>query len=265
MKIVHSIGVASAGLLMELEKIGLHLDEGASTFKIAESDERWLDVAILVEKYDAFNTCTTTFTKAEFRQATAFFMTGAWQHGYPEPSDDFGYLEKTYKFSNDYCSTCNVGKEQKGSFYFAKEPNWGNKGILELNWIFDELFVLPNVWENIFKPFGIDCRPVKHYKTGKQLANVVQLVIDNISENPIDTTKLKFEICPSCKRKKYLPITRGFFPPFVKRLDVPILKSNEYFGSGSRAWRAIIVNKAVYNKVTENKIKGVKFVPMKSI
>ena len=40
------------------------------------------------------------------------------------------------------------------------EPKWGRRGVLQLNWVFDEYFATPEVWASFFEPHGIECRPV---------------------------------------------------------------------------------------------------------
>jgi hypothetical protein len=83
-----------------------------------------------------------------------------------------------------------------------RSPAWGTKSILQLNWIFDEYFVTPTAWRQVFEAFGIACKPVLLDRTGEVLDSVVQLDIPKTHELNFDGD---FELCKACNIKKYLP------------------------------------------------------------
>jgi hypothetical protein len=143
------------------------------------------------------------------------------------------------------------------------EPKWGKKQILQLNWVFDEFFVHPAVWESVFQPLGVGRLSVVHHRTGKMLKTVVQLDIKDVAESVLAVQeKYPSETCPICGRTKYLPISRGFFPPFESAQSSRLCRTREYFGSGASAWNAIIASAEVYRKIRDHSLAGVSFVPL---
>jgi hypothetical protein len=188
-------------------------------------------------------------------------MGPSWHHGYPEPSGDLGFLRETYVESS-VCKLCGSGKVQQHSFRLKQEPKWGNKQILQLNWVFDEFFVQPETWRHVFEPLGVACREVLHVKTGKPLETIVQLCIDEIAttELAIDES-LEGERCKSCGVVKYLPIVRGAFPGLRRENKRSILKTKEVFGSGTSSWRAVLVSSELFRTITKANLKGVEFIP----
>lgn len=141
------------------------------------------------------------------------------------------------------------------------EPKWGKKHILQLNWVFDEYFVRPDVYEQVFKPKGIKCVPVIHHRTGKELTTVVQLKVDTILDDDLEINDFPYEVCKKCNRKKYLPISCSAFPPMRSvPLGIRAVKSQEYFGSGAAAFRAFFISQALYAEIYKHQLKGVNFV-----
>lgn len=156
----------------------------------------------------AVNTVRTVFTISECKQAKYLGMIPSWHYGYPMPDDDFVYLQDFDL--TEYCARCGTGLKQLAPFRMKKAPPWGNKSIVQLNWVFDEFFVKPETWTNIFKPFGIECLPVLLHRDGTNLDSVVQLKIERVMD--LEMGDSPYEECGSCGRKKYLPITQGFLP-----------------------------------------------------
>lgn len=263
MKILHNIALSvSEESQKKFKELGIELELGFSSFKIEENSDAWSQVKELVNKYDAVDTASTKFTKQELDSSGLLALNSTWHCGYPEPSQDFGYLSETYDLSN-YCQECGVGKLQMNSFRFRGEPKWGAKSFLQTNWVFDEYFVLPSVWEKVFKPLNIDCREVLHYKTGKPLSTVVQLAIAS-SDLSLSDQNLPHETCSSCTRKKYLPITRGFFPRIEGCLGNPLMRMKESFGSGSLSYNPVIVSNNLFETITHLRLKGIAFTPVQS-
>lgn len=262
MKILHRITITADSTIQgNLRRLGIEVEQGFATFEIDESNISWPELEPKLSVWQAVDVVTTTFTAGELKKAPSLRMAPSWHHGYPQPENDFGFLAETYDLT-DYCAECGVGKHQIAPFRMKGEPKWGKRHILQLNWVFDEFFVLPEVWERAFQPFGIGCRPVVDFRSGQNLQTVVQ--IDNTA---IATSKLRIaenqpaEACTSCDRRKYLPISKGPFPSFVEEPTEPMLKTQEYFGSGASAWRAVIVSSALFQVVKEQKLNGVDFIP----
>ena len=231
-------------------------------FLISESHPAWPKVRVVIEKHSGFHMVETRFAEDERAQARYLEMMPAWHWGYPQPEGDFGYLSVTYDDSC-HCPHCNAGKRQKAPFRMSREPQWGGKrNILQLNWVFDEYFVKPGIWEKVFKPFGIACRPVVRHRDGRELKGVVQLDISETADAPLKLKGYEREDCPVKGHKRYHPVTRGFFPPFRSPQKAPLLKSREHFGSGASSWRAVLVSAVLYRAMQRHKVRGVAFAPM---
>jgi hypothetical protein len=110
---------------------------------------------------------------------------------------------------------------------------------LQVNWVFDEFFVQPAVWRDVFEPRGVAARPVLDTR-GRQLETVVQL--DVREEVELDASDLPATPCPTCGRSKYSPTPRGMFPALRGNPSAAMVKSVQYFGSGASAWHATIVS-----------------------
>lgn len=259
MEVIHRYGFNSsrAELLSSLrdEEIKLDIDPILTVFTISEQDPRWPKVEEVVRRNGLIGGVSTTFTEAERRQAEYLAMQPTWHNGYPQPEDD--YEETSYDLTN-HCATCGIGKIQKAPLRIKGEPNWGRRSIMQLNWIFDEFFTKPEIWETVFRPVGVGCLPVLNRSGAKPFETVVQLVFEKSS--PVDTTGLSFELCPVCGRKKYPPNSRGFLPR-PTHPSGQAFKSIEDFGAGGNAYKEIFVSQALYQTITNAKLLGVEFSP----
>ncbi|MCK4764790.1 MAG: hypothetical protein KAW12_21510 [Candidatus Aminicenantes bacterium] len=265
MKIIHNISLRiTPKIKKKLEGFGIFVSGGFGkivgedlvNFKVSESDECWKELESRLANWQAIDISFTKFSIKELKEANWLFMVPDWHHGYPQPEDDFGYLMVTYDLTNN-CEKCGIGPAQNAPFRIKKEPGWGKRGILQLNWVFDEFFAKPDVWQNVFKPFEVSYRSVLHYKSLKELKTVVQLLIDE--EIEIELDGYDYDICEMCKCKKYLPITRGKFPPLKSLPNKHISRTKNYFGSGASAFREIIISQYLFKKISEQNIKGVSF------
>lgn len=226
---------------------------------VAEEHVNWPRLKAKFDLWQVRGSVSTEFSKVEIRAARWVELEPAWHHGYPQPREhEFGYLEATYDLS-DHCSECGTGKVQKAPFQMKAEPKWGRRGILQLNWVFDEYFVTPDVWASVFQPHGVGCRPVLDRKHSA-LKTVVQLAVEE--QVDIDVTGLPSQTCGSCGRVKYLPHTRGFFPRLVKNPKAAMVKTNEVFGDGASAQHAVLVSQDIAQAMTNEKVKGASFKPV---
>lgn len=263
MKIIHRIAkAATPERIDELIQLGIAVSRGLPdllVFEIDDSDQRWQSIQLWVGKHDAFLTTRTEFSQGEISRAKWLELDPQWHYGYPQPNEDeFGYLTATYDL-NDYCDQCGIGKVQQAPFQMRGEPKWGRRGMLQLNWVFDEFFSTPDVWATVFKPFGVECRPVQNRK-GQELRTVVQLVVRETV--PIMTGRLNVSRCQLCGRIKHLPVTRGFFPALRTSLASHMVKTREYFGSGASAWRATIISQEIRTALKEAGVRGMDFTPV---
>jgi hypothetical protein len=269
MKIIHRVNIGN-GLRVadELRSLGISFNGPSSPlvstvwFDIDEDHPGWPKLKHLLPQWQAGNIVHTEFSAAELANAKYLETTSAWFHGYPQPDDDFGYKKITYD-PKEYCSTCGIGAKQVAPFRTTGEPRWRSNSIMQLNWVYDAYFVLPSVWEEVFRPLGIGCIPVVHHRTGKKLSRVVQLEIKETAKSALLLgDKYPSEICGSCGRKKYLPVTHGFFPAFAADPQCQICRTQEWFGSGASAFNAIIISQRVYQAMRDHKVRGMTFVAL---
>jgi len=204
-------------------------------------------------KHQASDVVVTTFTREEVSAACWLELQPEWHHGYPQPDQSgFGYLEATYDLS-EYCHQCGIGKTQNAPFQMKGEPKWGRRGILQLNWVFDEYFVRPEVWTEVFERHQIASRPVLNTK-GTELKSVVQLVIE--ADVNVAVKGLPHAWCEGCGRAKYLPVQRGAYPALDGVPGAAIAKTLQYFGSGSSASRGVVVSQALAADLLDAKVRG---------
>lgn len=271
MKIVHRIGFrASNSQRKELEALGVDVPTGIAlpgggdplvAFDVDEEHPNWPTLRTLFEQWQTSDMLRTEFSKKEVDRARWLNLMSDWHHGYPQPDElDFGYRQASYDLT-DYCVRCGIGMKQKAPFQMKGEPKWGKRGILQLNWVFDEYFVTPEVWQSVFKPHGIDFHPVLNTK-GAKLKTVVQLIAHEEVGIVTDGLPTEEAACPKCRRTKYLPITRGPFPPLTGEPSTAMVKSLEYFGSGASAHRAVLVAQRVAHALVANKVRGASLRPV---
>jgi len=267
-RIVHRVACSyEHEIVQELRDIGLEcprtpvgMGKDWLALDIDEADPRWPAIKAALKEHDFGETIHwTEFSPEEFRSAAWLAFAGDWHNGYPMPDGDFGYLNLTYDLT-EYCEKCGIGAKQKAPFRLRGEPKWGTRSVMGLNWVFDEVFVRPEVWHTVFAPFGIGCRPVLAYRKETELKTVVQLQINTVLESELAMGGHPFDICEFCQRKKYLPFTRGMFPAMTKPAEgLHAVKSKEWFGSGAAADRAILVSQALYAQTQKHRLKGAWF------
>jgi hypothetical protein len=245
----------------ELLSLGFEVNspDGLLALDVDEADQRWPAVRALVPA-DVVDMVFTRATERERSAASWLAMHATGHHGYPQPDDNFGYLEATYDLSA-YCSACGAGAVQRAAFRFRRDPKLKAQRLLQLNWVFDVFFTTPVTWQQVFQPFGIRARDVVLHRTGAPLPSLVQLEAPEaptllaLAEHP-------YELCVSCDRLKSLPFTRGFLPAFSGPAPgTHLAVSREVFGSGARACRQVLVSASLYRALRTAKVRGVSFLP----
>ena len=214
--------------------------------------------------------------------ATNWYHITTGQFGYPQPENDFGYIEKTYDSSNA-CLTCNIGLRQKDEFRFRSEPKAQHSQFLGLNWIFDQVFVRQIV-KDVFEQeriTGLEFSQPVINKTGLPLSRMYQLRVDNLLSNGLLTDNLKFEVCelpkdksmlkflkanssklaegPFCGQTKYnFPQGDNCIKLKADALDnkTDFVRLDYYFGSGGSANRPIIISDRVKQIIDREKWRG---------
>lgn len=260
-QIIHRVSTSSSATIQrELAKLGVIVaDHGFVYFDFDEDNDGWPAVSEWIARSGAVDVARTNFSKKELADARFLELVPDWHHGYPQPDEDtFGYQQATYDLA-DWCEVCGVGKKQKAPFQMKGEPKWGKNSILQLNWVFDEYFVTPELWSRVFAPHGVTSMPVMN-TAGSELRTVVQIVIEE--EVDIIASGLRFEVCTKCSRKKYLPVARGPFPPLAEEPSQAIARTKQYFGSGGRADKCVLVSQQLARSMTALKVRGASLRPV---
>lgn len=237
---------------------GLGSEVPLVAFDAAEDHPNWPVLCCLFKRWNvAPHVEYTEFTPRELDEAP-WLQLCAWTNGFPQPQDLHAYARATFDLSH-WCSKCSYGKVQNAPFRIKIEPKWGRRGIMTLHWVLEELFVPPAVWETVFKPFGITCRPVVN-RSGKQLETVVQLVIDEEVDLVMDRLQVQ-EVCVGCGRKKYTYSSRGYHPPLAQEPSGALAKTRVAFGDG---WgiREVIISQNLRQAMLAHKIRGAEFIPL---
>lgn len=244
-----------------LSALGIDAKEGLFTFEIDETDPRWPDISLYVKRNRLPDFIRTEFSPKELSEAEWLVMDAGWSNIYPQPADDFGFREATYDVT-DYCAHCGVGAVQKAPFRLKGEPRWRNKDVFGLEWIYDEFFAKPEVWQDTFEPFGIGTSAVVNQKSGRALQTVVQLKIAVAAGSKVLLGDHPRQRCPECGRIKYSAAVQGRFPPLESFPNESAFKAAEYFGDGALAFRETIVSRVLYRSIMDHKIRGLAFRPV---
>jgi hypothetical protein len=264
MKIIHRVATnASPDMLADLQRLGVAFKRPAHSsivsFEVSESHKGWPHIHNWIVSHRMVDVVRTEFSPAELSSARWLHVVPDWHHGYPEPdSGNMGYRAITYDMSGS-CPTCGAGLRQKAPFQMRGEPRWGRRGILQLNWIFDEYYVKPEVWAKVFEPLNIGARPVQSGR-GVELKTVVQL--DVTEEVDVSAEDFPREHCLTCGRTKWLPVTRGFSPPLVGEPKGHIAKTRQNFGSGFSARRLVLISQVVRQALIAEGIRGASMRPV---
>lgn len=228
-----------------------------AVYVIDEAHPGWGAASELLGR-DHFDSVETRFTRGEIARSP-WLQLGVKAHtGYPEPdSDADGYKEVTYDLGRA-CKSCGIGRTQKAPFRMKSEPRWGQKGILQLNWVFGEIFTSPEIFEAVFEPHGIACREVEDTR-GNPLASVVQLRIDETVD--VDTASLPSWECPECGSVLYYPVARGPFPRVLDDSAGPIVRTRQFFSGGGWGDQLPLVRADLAGLMRAAGVKGAVYVP----
>ena len=217
-------------------------------------------------------------------QDIQWYKLGASGHfGYPKPEDT--YALSTY--DDSYCDRCCIGGVQIKPFRLSSEPKSKRSQFLQLNWVFDEFFVRPEVVSTLKKEeiTGVSFGTVVRHSTGEELTTIQQLKIDSVLSVLSNTEDFQTVTCkpdneegppwygggepryapdyPYCGRVKY------HWPGEALRLksetleSAPgIFKSEEWIGSGGSAYQMIIASEKVVNLIKQQQWRGVDCIPL---
>jgi hypothetical protein len=231
-------------------------------YDIGENDPRWPRIQEAIMRYKIMDyQYKTDFTKKEIDEAEFLVMSPKTLFEYPMPSDDFGYRKTTYNPSIG-CQKCGIGFEQQNPFSIRKTPKWGQKNMIQLNWIFDEYFISKELKEKLECEISdVHFIEVLKYPKGIPLDDIFQMVIEKYVSLVLPEHAV-FKVCDMCKSIKYMPgiLARGF-QPMPQKKDFAVAQSQEFFGDGGSAFRITLISKSFYQLLIELGVKGVDFIP----
>ena len=200
-------------------------------------------------------------------------------HGYPQPEDEYYRLV----YSN-FCPRCGISDQQIAPFRMKRSQRAQHSDFLQLNWVFDALFVTPGVAADlgISTLTGIAFGPVLDHRTGDKLGERVQLLIPTVircaqtSQLPTVTCRPNNEEAAVFKsftagEKRYTPETPfcgrvKYYPPTSLAIslegsgDTPdLFQTAEWFGSGGSARRLTLASERFVALVRQHGWRGLTF------
>jgi len=250
---------------------GIPFDKGdlISVLEIYDDDPAWPVIDAYVKKNDLLCLSETHFTKSELENADWLRVRSKWRNGYPQPENAFEYETITYTRTN-HCQECGCGLQQIQPFRIKKEPKWGNRHFMMLNWVEDELFVSALAKDLLerSKLCGFCFSEVNDKKGSAQIPGIYQLVITHYLDKGLNPNASSIDTvhrCPSCGVKKYHPTGIGMLK-FKKSIfdNAPdIVKTSEVFGWGKSAPHEILIRNSMYRFIVENHLdRGLVFEPI---
>lgn len=234
---------------------GIKVKEGYDRIDIEEGELYFL-LKPYFTKWAVSESFGTVYSLNDIKESKLLVYVATWVNGYPQPEDIQDYLKLTYDLT-DYCNVCGIGAKQNAPFRIKRQPQWGNKKLFELNWVFDEIFAHKDIYENVFKPLGIEAMPVLLYKKDTEIDDTVQLKIPMIDKaNRLALENQPYNVCAKCGRKKYLHKIKGYFPGFTSDIGpLQIFKCNEIFGEQLLAHNKIFITSDLLTNLHSHKIK----------
>lgn len=239
-----------------------------------DEQDVWYEIIIsFLDKRDIkYKPIAAVFTKEEINSSERLVWSWNQPNWYPQPEEWYQegvYEQWTYcnHYNNekwDFQGICGVWWIQKNPFRIKWEPKFNkNKLIFSLEWVnSDAIFVEIGLYNEVFKPLNIDCRPVIINQKWDIAKTVVQLKLP-IAEDSLDMKNADFYVCKVCWWKKYSPRFLDFFPIYKKKPKYSIFHTKEYFGFWW-AWKNVLINKELYQELLKRKVvKDYWFIPCK--
>jgi hypothetical protein len=265
MKIVRRIGInAHPHEREQLSRLGVELPHTRGSpslvevFLLDEADPRWPAVRDwFLRRGERPGWEETVFTKAEIGAAQWVNLLPAWHHGYPQPEDEFGYLTVTYDGKG--CRACGTGYAQREPFRMTGEPRWGTRGLLQVNWVFDEYFVTPEVAAWLREHFNVQSEVVLN-RRGRPLETVRQLVVEEVVSMP--RADLPAAVCSACGVEKILPIRRGPMRQLAASPVGHLARTREWFGDGHSAFHEVVISRDLRVALDAAHVRGQVYRPV---
>ena len=236
--------------------------------ELFEDNKNFKEFARLTKKHKVSrNPPLAVYSQEELDEAQWLSIRSTWRYGYPQPEDDMEYVYTTYDAAN-YCESCKYGLVQKESFVLKREPNWGTRNFLMINWVHDELFVSKKS-ESVLRSSdltGFDIYNVLN-KSREPLEGTRQIFVQNYLDAGMLPDSVKRELlCKKCGSKKIMRNVEICYDKKVfNDIRCDIVKSKECFGEIVCS-RLIFITQKFYKVMTEAKLdRGLECKPVKLI
>lgn len=198
-------------------------------------------------------------------------------HGYPQPEHD--YFRLAY---DSFCLRCGIHGAQRAPFRLKQVQRAPHSDFVQLNWIFDALFVRPEVAAELSASgmSGISFGPVLDHRSGNELPDRQQLLGDTViscaetaglptvtcrADNEESQWKLTAgrtrydDSTPYCGGIKYHPPVSLALKPDALASPPDLFQTAEWFGSGGAAHRLMLCSARFAELVTSRGWRGLEF------
>lgn len=227
---------------------------------IFEKEEWKDDLYDFMRKEKTTSIVESVYSKQEYEQATWLSIRSKFRWEYPQPEDASDYINITYD-SRNYCSSCGCGLKQKEEFRVNKTPKWGKRNFLMLNWVYDELFISSMAKDIIQNTAlkGYQVFDVINHRKRIPIDNMYQLYVEGILPSGLtnkEQSVKEYRNCRTCGSEKYIGSGRGltFRKEIFEGINTDLIRTSETFGEGLICSRKILVSKAFYTTIKNNKI-----------
>lgn len=262
MKRIHHIGERWTAIQVErLADFGITVNEDVFSYIQVEPDQFELIEDIVMQKLP-IHVFGAVFDKVDMNKAEWLALTGLRPFGFPQPKDTFDFLDVVYDTSHS-CKACGIilGKQKNPFRITSDKTKWQ---AFQLEWIYDEIFVKREVYNQLFVPLGIGFWPVLIHRSGEVSEHLVQLDLPRCKWE-FDMTDMPFKVCIECGRRKYQVRPLDFLPSLNGEIPNEIFRGTESYGSGGQAYQRIYLTQRLRQEFLNRKIaKWFQFYPLKS-
>ena len=248
-------------------KYHFEADNAFAVFELFEDEEDYNDIIRFIESHCIFsNPPEVIYSQKEIDEAQWLSIRSTWRNCYPQPQKEMGYRVTTYD-ATDYCDKCGNGLVQKNNFMLQKEPSWGARNFLMINWIHDELFISQKA-ESVLADSnltGFDIYDV-YNKSGIVLDGVRQIYVKNYFDDGLMPDSIDRELhCEKCNNRIMRKPILYYDKETFKNVYCDIIKSKEKFGEITCS-NIIFITQKFRQVITTNKLdRGLVFEPVQLI
>jgi hypothetical protein len=231
---------------------------GVVAFEIEESDPRWPDIEMLIEKHKPLVFTQTFFTRDELLHADFVRLIVIFEHGYPQPESTWVSQKPNYEV---LCPRCGIFQQVK-PFTIKAEPKMRGNDFMTLLWG-SPVFATAEVFLKLEGSGmqGFKSMDVMLQEGGKPSEKIKQLLAtEGTEQGLLDQDGLGYERCEECGRRKYYAHRRGVMR--YRRDAIPqnvdIMETAEWFGAGSRkAYKEVLISNRMTRLILDAGWKGI--------